>query len=349
MTIRLANANDRISIQQFIHNQWKKGHVLSVSKEVLDYLYFNTELLMYNIYIAESASAGSQIDGMFGFIPASHYDNRLDDQHDVLWGALWRVIDSPGKRLNGLALLNSILKTKPNSTKIVVGVNNKVIPIYQAYGFKIGKLKLFASFNRAVKNFKIAKASIYCQPYAYKLHSNIDIQKLSRESLSYERILIDRLASELKSYKTSSYLINRYINNPFYSYSLWKITMANQASFLITRRINHGERSLVRVVDYIGRKHLISNLTYDLQAIIMEDAEYIEFQVHGLDLELANAGFIDLSNQIIPIIPLRHEPPEYMCGLINFVYMPSELTNSSEWIIVTGDGDQDRPNLLPSS
>lgn len=28
--------------------------------------------------------------------------------------------------------------------------------------------------------------------------------------------------------------------------------------------------------------------------------------------------------------------------------MPSELTNLIEWIIVTGDGDQDRPNLLPS-
>lgn len=55
---------------------------------------------MYNIYIAESASAGSRIDCMFGFIPASHYDNRLDDPHDVLWGALWRVDDLPGKRLN---------------------------------------------------------------------------------------------------------------------------------------------------------------------------------------------------------------------------------------------------------
>ena len=101
---------------------------------------------------------------------------------------------------------------------------------------------------------------------------------------------------------------------------------------------------IFRIIDYVGKKDGISVLPYYIKKIIRSKLDHIDILLQSTK---KNDNFIDgyfLCNKN-KYIPLYFEPfiPDFSSKYFVFKSISKSI---SDIIIVTGDGDQDRPNLL---
>jgi len=82
MEIRLLKKTELPLLQRFIHEYWRPDHVLSKSRQLMDYQHFNGEA--YNFVVAIE---GEKIYTALGFIPTRQYDPAIE-RFDI-WLAIW--------------------------------------------------------------------------------------------------------------------------------------------------------------------------------------------------------------------------------------------------------------------
>lgn len=339
--IRLANLKDKKNIQVFLDKYWKKDHILSLSDKLFDYMYKNEISKKYNFLISIDDKTNN-INGLLGFIEAKHYDPFLPDSRNVLWYSLWKIIEGSDKKLLGIKLMIELRKLYPSLNQGTVGAGKEVLPIYKALGYKTGNLSTYIALNFEIEKFIIARGFSGKKFIPFEYLNKIKIFKVNKNRFSSLKTEFDNTAIRLQSYKTFNYVKSRYFDNPFLKYELWILKLGKEIGFIILRRISYKNSSLVKFVDYIGEKKLISFLGPNLCQKIMEDAEYIEFRCFGLNDELSKAGFIEIKNSSEIIIPSYHDPFVFE----NLPTFWTSLKFIENQIIVTGDGDQDRINTL---
>jgi len=345
MSIRLAKLSERNYIQDFIHNNWKNYHVLSTSTELFDYLYLNEVESCYNIFISVD---NNNISGMLGFIKASHYDQNLPNDMDICWCSVWKVLETNSQKLLGLSLLRTLLDTNKNIRRSTVGANINTLPIYRALGYQTGTLCQFVALNEACEYPQLVKYALNYRRQInksnYDAGDNISLSVLDGKDIYSARDEIDRYAFLSISHRTFDYLNTRYIKNPFYKYKLAKLSCKFNSLYIVFRKIIYDNDSMLKIVDLMGDHSLISRFNSDLRKKLMGNSEYIELSCFGLEKELLDAGFIDLTASHDIRIPKYFEPLVYDPSPINWSML--DMNNSTKPLIFCGDADMDRPNFI---
>ena len=107
--IRVAEYKDKSIIQQFINKYWSKGHILSISNKLFDYIYKNEKEKKYN-FLLSFAEDKKELIGILGFIPTNHFDSEIADSSNIVWYSMWRVLNKSNNKLEGLRLLRQLSK-----------------------------------------------------------------------------------------------------------------------------------------------------------------------------------------------------------------------------------------------
>tara|TARA_B100000963_G_C22579223_1_gene650012 strand:- start:149 stop:1174 length:1026 start_codon:yes stop_codon:yes gene_type:complete len=336
-TIKLADKEDLDLLISFIDKQWEKNHIFVKSKKLFNWQYFNKVQNKYNFVLGISSKT-KKINGILGFIPLNHYDNKIKN---LCWMSLWKVQeDARGCGLGKLLLLE--LQNKYQGQLYTVGANKKTIPIYKSLGLKVGKLNHFFIINPKIDKYKLINVD--------KTHSKDiktdkfkKIKKISKSTLTNS---FDSFKPRQQfPFKSANYIINRYLNHPFYHYNAYTVSKKQETlGLVIIRKCFYKKSTALRIVDYIGPSNVLKGLYSEWCKILyFNNSEYIDFYNYGLVCEdLIKSGFSRNENKEI-IIPNHFEPFEKKNVDINFM-VPSFVKKKIR--IFKGDSDQDRPNIL---
>lgn len=126
-------------VMDFIHRHWQPGHVLAVSRELMNWQHGASDG-SYNYLIA--VRGPTEILGVLGYIVYRRFDSTLAGRN-VMWLALWKVLEAAGVSGLGLRMLNLLTKLEPHVTLAVNGINAAHPPMYRALRFQTGELKRF--------------------------------------------------------------------------------------------------------------------------------------------------------------------------------------------------------------
>jgi hypothetical protein len=318
----------------FLDEHWRRGHVLARSRRLLDWQHLDRGADRFNFVIARD-SAG-RIDAVLGFIPTSQFDPVLA-RHGDLWLAIWKVrggVESAGL---GLRLLGHLTTTLQPRSVGAIGLSSGVIPIYRWLGFTVGKLDHYYLVNRDKTEFSLL--------------ANFDGVYGSEPSHSLSRFspcdeIPDTLFGEARiPAKSAAYATARYARHPLYKYEMLAITQAGKTlGAVVFREAAHGAAKALRVVDYFGDPDALRDCAGAFQSLLAErDAEYVDFYCHGLTAD----GFVRRTADSGVIVPNYFEPFEQRNVDLDFAWKIHGAPRGPV-VMVKGDSDQDRPNLLGS-
>jgi len=325
------------SFYNFVKKYWVKKVNLLFLKKVFEWQYISNK--KYNFVIA---SDKKEIIGVQGFIPMSHYDNKLS--HRDIFQAFLRVKE--GKYIGTAVLLHKKIVTLYKANFVgVIGIDEITHSFHKWLGFKIYKMEHHFMLSKKHKNFKIALVKKNLTKKKFKNNLNVTYEELNLKNIKYK--INNKLFDKVYPQKSRNYLINRYLKNPFYKYHLFQVKKFNKAIFIIViRPIMLKNRNIIRLVDYIGTEK-----NFKFTKSVCEDllnkfnAEYIDIYSHGISKKVfKESGFLNRykfrNNEII--IPNYFEPFEKKNIDIYCAYK-SKIKNKLK--LFKGDGDGDRPNV----
>ncbi|MCR5514848.1 MAG: hypothetical protein K6F41_00180 [Lachnospira sp.] len=335
--IRLANLDDVPLIMKFIDECWRKGHIMSRSRELFDYEYVHNNEVDFVIAIDKFSK---DLEAIFGFIRCQK------ERNQDIWGSMWKVRDDhDNMKLLGIELARRVYILTGCRMHIGNGANpNTTIPLRKIFfREKTAKMKQFYRLNRKIKDYKIAL--IKDEDNSFE-----NLETNTRDDYSLKKI--DNFKELENSYnlnktdiypvKDAYYIKHRYFEHPFYNYLVYGIEINGQTSAVIfLRQINIMESSVLRIVDFLGDEEALVGISPSLDKLMQEKkAEYVDFYQFGLEDEiLRKAGFINREDT-------RNIIPNY--------FEPFLQENADIWVhyimdntrFFKADGDQDRPNQL---
>jgi hypothetical protein len=326
--IRLCNITETKSIQSFIDDVWKKGHILSVNQKLLNFQYLQGN--HYNFFMAED---NQKIIGLLGFIPLNLFDESLLANRDY-WLALWKTDEKHAAPGVGVSLLKTLEKTfMPNSVG-VLGINSDVKKIYEILGFKTGVMNHYYIANPKCEKFYIAENMQMKYDFQNGSSTFHEIRDISQ---------IKELGNSYYPHKSKKYIENRYFKHPFYKYLFWGVYNKEElVAVFVMRQQKTNESQCLRIIDMIGNYKEINLKGSEFLSVMMQfEAEYIDCLNFGIpETSFLNWGFTKKEDNTL--IPNLFEPFLKKNADLQFAYK----TDYSEYVIFKGDGDQDRPNSL---
>ena len=336
MEIRICEEKDIDEVRSFIDKEWKAGHILATSKEILDWQYRNKDST-YNIIIARSKY---RLEGILGFIPNDRYDQLLA-KNRVIWLALWKVRKSNKNSIVGLKLLLYLQRNQTYKTIAINGINKLAKGIYEKIGYEICELKQFycASIKDNYNLLTPSKKNFHPVPNT-KGNLWIGLDTTDLKNLEKFKYLNNKNPN-----KSMEYFLNRYHLYPFYKYKIYFIEKDNRDMGIIVTRIDvYKSTKVIRLIDFIGDTNCLAKIGKGLNYLMKaEDIEYADFWNYGISSELlVKAGLKENKNDKV-IVPSYFEPFEEKNITITSAF---KKTNDIKINFFKGDGDQDRPNQL---
>lgn len=336
LNINFEYSSNSDEIMSFIGTQWKENHILSSNKELFDWQYKGPN--NYNFVVAKDKK---KIIGILGFIPNKKYDREIIE--NIIWLALWKVNEYKKYVGVGTRLLLKLINDNPDSVVAVNGIEDNVLKIYESFGFQIGSLKQFYILNPNIDSRLIVGST----PYSFKENENL----VSELYGSFENLngslddLKESLFIKFNRYKSKNFLQERYLNNPFYDYHFFLFKCEDYESLIIIREINaNSDEKILRVIDFIGDPNSIKFIARFLYRFILDNNySYIDFLIDGIDQQILFESGFYLSSKDSFWLPNYYEPLSMEFVNINTAI---KLKNKEKFMILKGDGDQDRPNLL---
>lgn len=337
--ITFCTKNDLNEVRNFIDNYWKKNHILSISRNILDWYYKNIDG-SYNFILGKIKG---EISGVLGFIPNYKYDLDLQDKK-IIWLALWKVQEKCEDKTLGIKLIAFLKEQFDCSVIAVNGINNNAKSIFNLLGFNTGKLNHYYLFsNYANTNF-------------LKLNEKFEKNFVTKSGEFWQEILLndlnklikDKKNIELNSFKTITYLKNKYLKNNFYEYKIYKIFgKHNEFGLIILKIVKEKNANILRIIDYLGNENILLNSGKGLDKVMKKyDVEYVDFLNYGFDENiLKSIGFKINSEKDNIIIPNYFEPLIFKNLSINFAFK-NYKKDEFKLNIFKGDGDQERPNII---
>lgn len=332
--IRLANKNDIPMIMEYIGEDWRKGHVMSSSRELFEYELLNEDGTV-NMMIAYNHEK-KRLDGCLAFLKSAIGTDIFDT-----WGTIWKV-RKDSDNLLGLRLVDNVKKLIGNRFYLGIGINPDT-------AMKIHKM-LFRDHVAKMKHYyRLAERKEYRLAVVKHADTYGDISQIWGE---YEVRLLDKdtfvlqfcdlvVNRENAPYKNKEYFIHRYFKHPIYSYKVYGIYVKEMLmAFFVLREDTHLGRIAIRIVDYYGQEESMKAIQNIIpQLFAKESVEYIDFYEYGFsDYCVQQAGFYLLEENDNNIIPNYFSP--FVQENID-IWVSSPIDGSK---FVKGDGDQDRPN-----
>ena len=333
--IRLANKDDISNIMRFIDLYWKKNHIMAVNRSFFEYEFLEKDGQV-NFVIAISRENRS-IEGVLGFLFSSSQENRRD-----VWGSIWKV-KSGNRGMLGIELLKRMEILSKCRYDIGIGANpTTTIPIMKMlFNRETGKMKHFYMLADLDKeNFKIAKIS-YIPTYCELNFQDVVISINRVEQLEGFFELDERVRDI--PYKDLAYLEKHYFKHPIYRYKIYGIHKSGNGQIeavVICREQEYEDRKVLRIVDYIGDRELMT-LTggFWKTQISNFEYEYVDFYCYGFEDEyLYKAGFSYIKDNDDNVIP-NYFSPYVQENIDIWIHVPTDGV-----LICKADGDQDRPN-----
>lgn len=341
-TIRQPKSSELGLIQEFIENHWKKGHALSKSTELLLFQHLDSSSNLLNFYIAQNNKT-KEIDALFGFIPTSHYDDKLEKNGDY-WGAVWkRREDIQNEEASDIGFSVFLrLFDEPNFHSFgAIGISKVALRIYKAFKCKVGYLQHYYILNNHITEFKIAgnvDKTLLKVGDGYISEQGWDVSELGKQKLESLEI-----PPSYQPIKSINYLVNRYIKHPIYKYKFYGVYKeGNIVTIMVARFVQANGAMVIRIVDVLGK---LQGTLYDaFQKIMYETgAEYVDFMNYGIEESVFyEMGFRKLDLQGKLIIPNYFEPFEQRNVKIDVAWK----ADYNNYVVFKGDSDQDRPNIL---
>jgi len=328
MKVRFLKKKDLGKFKYLVNNYYKKNHILSKSKKIINFYYnfFNKNRL----FIIGLFDKDENLLSAMGLMPYKNWDNKLhNDYHIAFWV-------KKNKLVNSLSLFKFIFNKINPKFLATSGINLKTSgKIFKNFG----KIKLFD--NHYVKN---------------KKSKNIIFQNLKNKNIEYSeseelkmivRNHIDKLPSYLnKPIKTLKYFENKYFKNPFYNYFCLNFFYNHKFQFFFICRVIKIKKysvQIVRVIDFYGVIKQKQSIYSALQDFLQKNNyEYIDFLSTGLSSQLKSLGFSLKKNK--DFIPELFEPYDPSTDSRNYCVLKNDY--KSKIVLVKGDGDGDRPNIL---
>lgn len=327
MKVRLLKKNELIKFQNLVKKNYKKNHILSKSKKLINFYYNYRGLQKLNLI--GMFNKRSQLLSVIGLISYKNWDkNLLNDYFIAFWV-------KKKKLENSLFLIKYIfLKIQPKFLA-TTGINKKTSGKIFEY---FSKIKLF-------NNFFIKNNS---QPN--KIGKNLNNKKYNDLRKIKLNLICNIKINQLPNYnyypkKSLAYFNNKYIKNPFYKYFVLNFFYKKELKFFFICReikIKKLNSKIIRIIDFYGNiDNKFSIYSPVMKFLKKNKYEYIDFLSIGLDNKLINLGFTKKSKKMF--IPEYFEPFERVNSK-NFCILKNDY--KANVILVKGDGDGDRPNLL---
>jgi RimJ/RimL family protein N-acetyltransferase len=329
--------DDAGALMTFVRDEWSARHILANSRALLDWQHRDEAARRYTFVLARG-DAG-EIVGMLGFIPASRYDPALSGAGDTLWLTTWKVRADRAKGL-GLSLLRELSAREPAGWIGTVGLNPATRPIYEALGYRTGKLARHYLLNPEIE-FRLARVPPASSPP--KLSSGTTLTPIGPSDFLQATDGLGLDDADQIPRKTRAFLYRRYLKHPFYRYDAFLARDGDHHGVVVVRACSHGGAEALRVVDYLGSPIALARSGRAFDLLLAEyGAEYVDFYCSGLAEELAAAGFrvVDADGELV--LPGYFEP--FVVRNVDLLFAikgpPGRL------VICKGDADQDRPSQL---
>jgi hypothetical protein len=332
--IRRCTEDDVTSVMEFIDRHWRKAHVLSTSRRLMDWQY-KAEDGFYNFLVAYDEQT---LVAILGYIPTRRYDSLLAG-NDFLWLALWKVRDDIGIAGLGLRMLAKLAQFESVEAIGVNGLNVQHPSMYLALGYKVGELAHYFMVNPGVKRSLIT-APEGSNSWPRPKPGNATSREMSADELSNTRI-----GATFIPRKSPNYFIERYLEHPFYKYNIYHVSNGLGEGLVTTRVATHQGTSALRIVDFLGDVEVLSQCGNIFESLMKkEGSEYVDFLQWGIPKSyLEHAGFDQLNPNGLTVLPNYFEPflaknARILCAI--------KSKKNEPFMVFRGDGDQDRPNML---
>ena len=337
MIIKRFHQKEYKTLSKFIHQYYRKNHILSKSKKLFDQMFYDNHLKKYNFLIAKEKNS---ILATKGILPLQMFDRKLKfETFMTMWCST--------RPTAGIRIFEKLLDKKFN---FICGIGSSPESVtYQKYKkFKIGKLNHFYLLSKKIKSFKIARVNKNYKNIRGKYYGENYI-KLTPNLLKNEKL--DSLFKYQIPKKSSNYLINKYLKSKYYKYYAYgSIKKDKIINIVILRNCYYQNRTAIRIIDYIGSDKNFKFLDR-LFLFLFEknNVEYVDFYSFGIpDREILNCGFQIKKIKDENIIPNHFEPFEKKNKTIIFGYLKRNISKKKIRLF-KGDSDMDRPNVLLSN
>ena len=327
ITIRRADIDDIDAIMQFLNENWKPGNIVATDRSFYEWQFvFEGKV---NCYIAIDETG--KIYGTYGYILYNQ------SNHPDMSGCTWQVIKSDNPVL-GLDLDNAAGSVIQPRYVVGTQITKKAQRIEKLHGRRICKLEHYYRLHPEM-DYQIAEINEYERPeipdsgYRFREISTVHEMK---EVISEEELLAHIPA------KDYYYITRRYFEHPVYRYRFWQILDKDKGlpAVLITRTVDQNDSKCLRIVDYYGDSALLSEITYAIDELMMEEGdEYVDVYSFGVPGEIyEKAGFLSCDENCKNIIPNYFHPFERRN--IDLITSDREVEGMR---LFRGDGEQDRP------
>jgi hypothetical protein len=326
MRVRYLLKNEIGKFQNLVNFFYKKNHILATSKKIVNFYYnFYDRKKLYLIGLFDKKKLMSVI----GLMPYKNWDKKLQDVYHI---AFWV---KKNKLINSLLLLKFIFNKINPKFLATSGINTKTSgKVFESFG----KIKMFN--NYFIKNDLLkSRISKYL-----KNRSNILYKKKKLEMICAPSVnTLPRYF--YKPMKSLQYFINKYFKNPFYLYFAMQFFDKKKLTFFFICRIIKIKKfnvKIIRIIDFYGNIRKNYSIYNSVQEYLKKNnCEYIDFPSIGIEKELVNIGFTKNKNNFLPDF---FEP--YLNKKINRNYCILKNSYKGKIVMVKGDGDGDRPNLI---
>jgi hypothetical protein len=327
--------DDAEALMRFFREHWSENHVLGHSRALLDWQHRDGEAGRYNFLVARLEDGA--IAGILGFIPASRFDPALAAEDETVWLTNWKVIE-PGV---GLMMLRDLTRRLAPRWIGTAGLNPQTRGIYQALGYRTGKLERFYRLNPALAGRRLASVP-EGWPSPARTLGETPLHELQPEEfmLATEGLALDESGQTPR--KSRALLAERYLAHPFYRYRVFMARDRDRACAIVMRACTHEGATALRVVDLIGDAESLAGCGPAFDALLAtEGAEYVDFYCSGAQAALRAAGFEILEADGPLVLPSYFEPFDRS----NVEILWSLKGPGEPVVICKGDADQDRPSL----
>ncbi len=328
--IEICGKKDIQNLKKFIHNHWKKNHILSKNNQVMQWFYGNKNLI--NFVLAKN---NNKIIGVLGFIPNFKFDQSLK-KDSLIWLALWKVINKNRFSGVGIKLLNFLQKKFKKSKFACNGINDRVELIYELLNFSTFTLNHYYLINDSLKQ-KILKKN----NKIFKFVRKKDFYRI--EKLNQKIIKTLKFSKKNLNNKSKIYILNRYLKCPFFDYSAYGVYKKNLLVAVFISKIQLIKRSkILRIIDFIGDPKHLKFLKNSFKMLLHENKiEYLDFYNYGIsELNFKDNGFYknNFNNKFVV--------PNYFQPFVNknIRIKSAFLSDKKKLNIFKGDGDQDIPH-----
>ena len=341
--IRFAEPTDQPALVEFIRDHWSSTHVFAERPDVFDWQY-GTGARVNMIFAADVRDETTTVLGILGFIPMGRFDASLGDR-DVLL-AIWKVRDDAPPGL-GLRLLKQVERDLSARLVGAIGISQIVKPLYGLLKYEVGSMVQSAVIRPDVAEYRIADGvpTTVSETGAVELDAELSFEVIDESADTLAAI--EALASSQVPAKSHRYLVDRYIDHPWYRYTLRLVRVSGRPVAVVVWRAVEAEGSRVlRIVDIVGEVEWLARAQGHLQALTVEhDAEYIDLVQTGIDDALLDAGgFLTVGRVPDLILPNYFSPFERHNVEIEFAYKVTDADTPVR--LFRADSDQDRPNRV---